>query len=492
MPWWLCPPNRGRVFVIAAALFVSYAYFYQGEGFNQNSRFDLVRAIVEMHTLRIDAYQENTRDKALVGGHFYSEKAPGLALTAVPVWEAGRLALRAAQKDPSRGKTVIAERYLATIVAVALPAAAAAACLFLLALRLGASVEGAGFAAIALGLATPFWCYSTLFWGHAPAAACLLFAFAAAMELRESGSASRDFWLGAAVGLAAGWATVTEFPSAPPAAILALLGLAYAWPGGGKRLFRVATGIAAGALPCILVLMIHNAMAFGSPFRIGYPYNVMGPATLTVQQRQGFVGVTYPKAHVLVEILVGQYRGLLLLAPVVAAAPFGLWLLWKRPEARNGALAAAVIALYYVLFNASYIVWDGGWSYGPRFLAPALPFLCLPLALLWSRSTLALRSLLAVLVFYGAFISLVAVSTFAMPPDYVKSPVSQLLWPAFHTGHLSPVPSTWNLGMLAGLSGLTSLIPLFLVWGAGIVAWVWLGRFSRASEPSTEVLRVAP
>jgi hypothetical protein len=492
MPRWLCRANRGRALVIAAALFVSYAYFYQGEGFNQNSRFDLVRAIVEKHTLRIDAYHENTRDKALMDGHFYSEKAPGLAFTAVPVWQASNIALRAARKDTSsaRGKTIVAERYLATIVTVALPAAAAAACLFLLALKLGASVEGAGFAALALGLATPFWCYSTLFWGHAPAAACLLFAFAAAMELRQTGSASRDVWLGACVGLAAGWATVTEFPSAPPAAILALLALAYAWPGGGRRLVRVATGIAAGALPCVLVLMIHNAIAFGSPFRIGYVYNVMAPSTLTVEQRRGLMGVTYPKAYVLREILVGQYRGLLLLAPVIAAAPFGLWLLGKRAEARKGALAAAVIALYYVLFNASYIIWDGGWTYGPRFLSPALPLLCLPLALVWTRSALPLRSLLAVLALFGAFLSLVAVSTFAMPPDYVKSPVRQLLWPAFSTGHLSPLPGTWNLGMLAGLPGLTSLIPLFLLWGAASVAWVWLGRLSHASEPSTEVSRV--
>ena len=332
MALWLYPRNTSRVFVVAAALFVSYAYFYQGEGFNQNSRFDLVRAIVEKHTLRIDAYHENTRDKALVNGHFYSEKAPGLALTAVPVWVVSRTALQAAHKDTSTGRTVIAERYLATLMTVALPAAAAAAVVFILALKLGASTDGAGFAAVTLGLGTPFWCYSTLFWGHVPAAACLLFAFAAACGLREPGSASRDLWLGIVVGLGAGWAVVTEFPSLPPSAILASLALAHVWPGGGTRLFRVATGIAIGALPCVLVLMIHNAIGFGSPFSIGYTYNVMAPSTLTLEQRRGLMGVTYPKAHVLREILVGQYRGLLPLAPVLAAAPFGLWLLFTLPN----------------------------------------------------------------------------------------------------------------------------------------------------------------
>src|SRR4051812_36265094 len=41
-----------------------YAYFYSGTGWNQNSRFDLTRAIVEEHTIRIDSFQKNTGDKA--------------------------------------------------------------------------------------------------------------------------------------------------------------------------------------------------------------------------------------------------------------------------------------------------------------------------------------------------------------------------------------------------------------------------------------------
>ena len=32
----------------------------------------------------IDAYQDNTGDKAKVGDHWYTDKAPGASLTAVP------------------------------------------------------------------------------------------------------------------------------------------------------------------------------------------------------------------------------------------------------------------------------------------------------------------------------------------------------------------------------------------------------------------------
>src|SRR5260370_2392205 len=76
--------SRRRGTVLAILLLASYAYFYEGGGWNQNTRFDLVRAIVEGHTLRIDLYHENTGDKARVGDHFYTDKAPGASLTAAP------------------------------------------------------------------------------------------------------------------------------------------------------------------------------------------------------------------------------------------------------------------------------------------------------------------------------------------------------------------------------------------------------------------------
>ncbi|HEU4521617.1 MAG TPA: hypothetical protein VFT12_06420, partial [Thermoanaerobaculia bacterium] len=60
--------------------FLSYAYFFGGEGWNQNSHFDLTRAVVERGTLHIDGYAVNTGDISPgAGGHTYSNKAPGLS-----------------------------------------------------------------------------------------------------------------------------------------------------------------------------------------------------------------------------------------------------------------------------------------------------------------------------------------------------------------------------------------------------------------------------
>src|SRR5271170_1396457 len=122
---------RIRALLIGAVVLISYAYFYQGGGWNQNSRFDLVRAVMEQGTLRIDAYHENTDDKAFANGHYYSDKAPGLALLAVPIAGATRPLLRAAGVDPQSARGLVAMSYFVTVFGAALPMAMACAVLFL-------------------------------------------------------------------------------------------------------------------------------------------------------------------------------------------------------------------------------------------------------------------------------------------------------------------------------------------------------------------------
>jgi hypothetical protein len=228
------------------------------------------------------------------------------------------------------------------------------------------------------------------------------------------------------------------------------------------------------------VLLLYQKLAFGSATHVGYS-SVEGFNGM----KEGFLGITYPKAHVLVAILFGTFRGILPLAPVVALGPVGLVVLGK--ERRGPALAAGGIALYYVLFNAAYHYWNGGWSFGPRHLSPALPFLCLGLAILWTRARTPLRAVMGTLAAWGLALALVCVATTAQPPDLVPHPVGDLLWPAFRTGdlslnhesffeagadwrHLRGRPrvdhDAWNLGEKLGLRGLASLLPLFVVWGA--------------------------
>jgi hypothetical protein len=479
-----------RAVIVAGALLFTYAFFYQGGGWNQNARFDLVRAIVEQHTLRIDDYHTNTGDKALVDGHYYSDKAPGVAFVVVPPVAAARPVLDAVGIDSTSTDGLRALSYLATLVGAAVPAAVAAFGIYWLAQRLGASSAGATFAAVAFGLATPMWAYATLFWGHAITAALLFGGFAAAVCLRDRASPRRDQLLGGLLGVAVGWAIVSDYTSAVPAALIAGLGVNHVWDRAVAPRARIMAAMAGGALACGIVLIVHNVLAFGSPFELSYSQ------TVNPGMSQGFFGVQTPDLGVLREIVLGRYRGLLLLAPVVIAAPIGLFLLAKRRELLATVVVAGCIPVYYVLVNAGYATWDGGWTYGPRFLAPALPFLCLPLAAVWTRARHLLRVPLLALLLWGAALSLVAVSTTALPPDVYKSPVTELLWPSFRDGRLSltardsgrpggpplfsaeggDVGAAWNLGEKVGLAGHASIVPVFLLWLAAAVGWWLAGR----------------
>jgi hypothetical protein len=524
-------------------LFASYAYFYQAGGWNQNSRFNLVRAIVNDHSLRVDPYHLSTGDQAIFEGHYYSDKAPGLSFVALPSVLAARAILQAGGGDAESYEGIAWVSWVATVFTAGLFTALAAIALFDVCLELGASPTGAIYAALTFGLATPMWTLATLFIGHAFSAACLVFAFAAATRLGASTplklAAARlkpsryeetggerdedtrgenvarrlqpsDIINALIVGVGAGWATVSEFPAAVPAVILAIYAAVNVWPRGQERAVRILGVLTAGAVACAAFLMAYQYACFGSPFHIAYSSEQAGFEGM----QRGVFGVDWPSVDTLRRILLGRYRGLLPLAPALIFAPLGLAAMVRPkpatasigaeagPLRARAALVAAAIAAYYVLLNASYSYWEGGWSYGPRHLSPAIPFLCIGLAVLWGIVPRPGRVVLALFSAYGAALSLVAVATMAQPPASYQRPVQDLLLPAFRDGDLalntqrftdsgasslrahSEPKAAWNLGMKVGLNGHASLIPLAIVWLAAAVALIGAGSEDERASAS--------
>jgi hypothetical protein len=478
--------HRKPAILLGLVAFLSFSYFYEGGGWNQNSRFDLLRAIVERHTLQIDAYHENTQDKAHFNGHYYSDKAPGLVFLAVPFAVAARPVLRLVGVDPESPRVEFALSYFVSLGAVALPTALAAVCLFFLGLQFGGSARGAAFATLAMCLGTPLWAYAGLFWAHALVGACLIFAFAAALKVRDSSSAHTDFLWALVVGLAAGWATVTEYPAAPASAMLALLALSQAWSRGSAARWRVVAGVGMGAGICLMVLMAYLHAAFGG-FRPSYSY--YDPNSFSFMQQQGYMGLTYPHPDRLLKILFGCSRGLLFASPVLVAAPYGLRRLCKTHRA--AALVAAGIVAYYFLFNASFYWWKAGLTFGPRYAGACIPFVCIGLALVWGRATAGWRWVLLGLSAYSILLALMVVSTTSQLAMQDSCPIVHSTVPAFWSGrvavnHASMLTTgesngtygAFNLGQLVGLRGLASLIPLFLLWGMAALLWFRLHRSS--------------
>jgi hypothetical protein len=477
--------RRHRAMLLCGvAAFFAYAYFYEAGGWNQNTRFDLVRALVEHRSIQIDEYQENSGDKAAFEGHYYADKAPGASFTAAPAVALARAAMRLVHANPRSHANLTWQSYVASLAAAALPGALAVMCVWRLARRLGANETGATVIALAFGLGTPFWAWATVFYSHALAAACLLGAFLAALNLGEPPvRAGRDVRLGLAIGGLIGWAVLTEFPTAVPGAIVGLFAMGQVWRGGLARVSRLVLAVALAGGLCAVLLGAYHQSAFGSPFHVGYA----SEQDTTVLSR-GFFGFTYPKADILGELLWGSFRGLLPLAPVLVLVPIGWAMLLRSPSRRAAGLVAAATFLAGLALMSAYEHWEGGWSFGPRQLGSVVGFAALGLVPVWIEGGRWLRAVVVTLALAGAGLCLVGVSTTAQPPaPEPQAPMREVLWPAFRDGQLSlnrqsyfdirppgeaqglrdrgVARAQWNLGEKMGLSGLASLLPLLLGLG---------------------------
>jgi len=482
-----------RALLIALVSLASSAYFYEGGGWNQNTRFDLVRAIVERHTVRIDAYHDNTGDKAHLGDHYYTDKAPGASLTAVPAVAVTYGLMKAFGVDAGSDRAVVALSYVATVAAAALPTACIAFCVFVIAGRLGATSTAAAFAALVCALGTPVWAYATVLYGHALAGAGLIVAFLGALILGEPSKPRRQITLAVLTGLAAGWAVITEFPAAIPSALIVGFALWQIMRTDRTRLLPVAGALGAGLGAAASVFMVYNELAFGKLVYVGYTSEEGFEA-----MRTGFFGVHWPKLSVMYELLFGTRRGLLPLAPVLAIVPVGFWLLIRDRATRAAGLVAGAVALYFLLMTSGYAYWNGGWSYGSRHLGPGLAFMCIGLAPVWMLVPTVVRAPILVLALVSVLQSLVAVATTPQLPIEYQRPMQDLLWPAFKSGdfpigwqsfqELRPPPgpmsqlarqrvprASWNVGQLVGLRGHASLIPLLIIWIGAAFVWRHIG-----------------
>jgi hypothetical protein len=224
----------------------------------------------------------------------------------------------------------------------------------------------------------------------------------------------------------------------------------------------------------MLVLGAYNLAAFGSPFHLGYA-SVQGFDGM----RSGLFGVTRPRAEALYELLIGP-RGILHVAPLLLLGLVGHGISIARARQRWVPILSLAVIVYSILVNASYTYWNGGYTYGPRHLTIALPFLALGLAPLFDAIWRGLRPLALAALLGGVFLTVVAVSTHAMTPDDVAKPFSQLLWPAFREGRVALNAGFWdssggsatNFGLALGLQPKHSLFPFLLglvVAGVGLL-----------------------
>jgi hypothetical protein len=492
-------PERSRMLIVAACALASFAYFCQGGGPNQNSRFDLVRAVVEHHSFIIDPYAKNTIDKARKGDHFYSDKAPGLSFASVPVYAAYH-ALRG-HAEPTTADNRLA-LYLLTIALVALPSAAGAAALFALARRTGVGPWPSAVAVIAWCFGTNAFAYATLFVAHQFVAALVTIAWALLYGARSPTPSPipRPLRI-AAAGFVGAWAAISEYP-------LAIVGVLLFVYGVVRLGARAMVPFVLASAPPLVLLGLYNWSCFGSPFALGYEH-LADPGFRAVIAR-GFFGIATPSARVAWELATGEFRGLLPLSPFLLLVALGYVRLLRERELRAEGILCLASATCLALLNASYTRWDGGMAMGPRYFVPALAFVIFPtahaFAAIGALRHRALRAAsLALAACAVAFSIAVCTMSVAVMPEFIDSPlpspipdhrapdpmrpITTFVVPLFFEGHLgekatvgsgamgfsSLIPGhdrdAYNLGEVLGLHGVATLLPLFAAWLLAAIAF---------------------
>ena len=486
--------DRINQIALALVLLVSYVYtFPRWADQSMNSRLDSIVAVVDDGTFQIDRFVQNTVDYAKIGDHYYSDKPPGIAFLGIPVYAVLKQILRAPVVDglvsrlssnpafastlnpdgtgisPEKVRFALAYVVLSLLLGL-IPTVVLALLMYRLLRKLHIKPTASALAVLGYGLLTPVFAYANTFYNHQLSAALLFAAFYLAFDREKLGQTSRLL----AIGFLLAYSVINEYPVALISGILFLYTV-YQLNQSGKVLkviWCLATGLlVAGGW------MAYNAAIFGGPFKIGYEYS----ADWIVQHHTGFMSLTFPHPSAMWGITFGAFRGLFFLSPLLLLAVPGMIVWWRRRVNRPEWLLSLAIVLVMYIFNASSIMWWGGFAIGPRYMLAAFPFITAGMA--YAMDEWGKKTWFEILSGVMAFWSLVATWGLSLagqsfPSDTIQNPLIQYALPNWLIGNIAR-----NLGTILHLPSISSLFPLgALLIVMGLAWWVALIRKTGSSS----------
>lgn len=349
---------RGREsHLLAVGLFLVLALVYWAcvrryLPYDGDMMFRVTKSLVTGHSLRI-------QDPVLHLNEPYSYYGLAVSLLLVPFFVAGQLLFH--------DGTILITTFEPIVTALT------AVVLLSLLVELGISWRRAFAVAMLYALASVAWAYSGVLYSEPLVALCIVSAVL---------FAQRRWWFAAgcvtALALLARWdsALLVVVPAAGYVgyAILKPLTPTLSPQVGRARLRENLQTVATFAAPIAIVTVINLAY---DVFRYGRP--LASPYLGTFQ-------FSTPLPVGLFGLLFSPGAGLLVYVPLTVLGFFGLRALWQRWP-RITALIGALVILRLVLYGQWY-GWDGGITFGPRFLVPIVPLLFIPIAFMPRRRAL--------------------------------------------------------------------------------------------------------
>ncbi len=312
--------------------------------------FAVAEAIVERGEIAIEHLWPPMSHRG-ADGRVYAQYAPLPSIVHLP----GALALELAGPRWERLLTPLAAQ-----AGPSLCAAIACALFFALVRQCGASRRAGIVGAFVLGACTMLAVYARRPFSEAVQVACFVGFLLAAVRFDEAATTRRALALGLAAGLLLDVKLVYALGIA--CAFLVLLVRRRA---DAKSWAFVAAG---AALP-VALLLAYNHARWGSPWATGYE------DTLELADESIFWGAF--------GLLLSPGKSVLLYNPPLLLTPLAV----ARTIRQRGALLLLVGAatVPVMLFYGRFLNWGGGWCWGPRYWAFAVPALLLPVVLWLDR-----------------------------------------------------------------------------------------------------------
>jgi len=355
--------RTGRLLCFAA--FVAYLATTGGSMATDTMSYEVTKAIVEQRSVAMSGKVLNLEAHVGVDGRYYAPYGIGHAIYSVPFYLAGRFV--EVQLGVSVGRSD-ALRKAAFVVGSAVATALVIWIVFLFAWRLSEHRSAAVTTALAVAFGTLLWPYAK-YGFNAPLATLAVVGGVYATWLGVRGQRPGVVAL---AGAAFGGALLVRPELALAGVVAAVWSAAEVreW----RRAARVWAALAAPAVVAIGVMFVYNYVRFGDIRDTGYLRDAGAGFSAWHARWEGIAG-----------LLVSPGRSLFLYSPVTLAGIVAL-AGWFRRDRSTAMLLAGVCAILF-LFYASLEYWDADRSYGPRYLLPIVPLLCLPLVSWFADAT---------------------------------------------------------------------------------------------------------
>ncbi len=366
-------------------------------------------------------------------GRYYSWFGIGQALAALPLYAAGAgleklfPAIEERHRQTLHMGVARSEYFQHLLIGWRNPLLSAwtAWMLVVCARRVGVGRKRAWIVGLTYGLCTFAWPQARSTLNDVQATFFTFGAFHLLLRIRESyARAQRPAALHlAAFGACLGGAFLTRPSNATTIPILALAALAVLVLGrrstpARQPLARELAWLFGPALLALGLFLATNQLRFGDPLEWGYG---------------GAVGLDffgYPIPLGFAGLMIAPGKGLLWMAPAVLLVPLGMRVLWRRGDRLVPVVTLAVF-FAVLLPVAATSTWHGAWTYGPRYILPALPFLWLALAPVFDVAADRLRVAVALgpLLALGTVVALPGVLVDHMTHQELASNAAAIAWP---------------------------------------------------------------